>query len=137
MIDISGFVPSLETNTNKNQTKPTEPVQTQSTEPVQTNSTDIVMTKECLSYLRIMLLTKMFKENSTRSFKVYNVRNEFNMYLQKYVASYTFNQPLVKVIQSLIDVPDSDFEQELSDLEKRDIINFDDRSTALEYKYVL
>ena len=130
IIDISTFVPYLDTKPSKssktvdNIVKPDEP----NTQPKEIN-----MTKECLSYLRILLLIKMFKENSTKEFSIDSINKEFTSYLNKYVELNKFNQSLITIIKNLVNVSDTEFLQELNDLVKRDII---DHKGSKNNKYV-
>ena len=130
IIDISTFVPHLDSKPSKS-SKPADNVA--KPEETDTEPKQISMTKECLSYLRILLLIKMFKENSTKEFTIDSINKEFTSYLNKYVEQNRFNQSLITIIQNLVNVSDAEFLQELNDLVKRDII---DAKGSKNTKYV-
>lgn len=124
-IDISSFKPSLtiETDNNNNDNKET------------VNDGSIIMTDCCLSYLRIILLIKMFKTNSTKTFKLKDINNEFKIFIDYYIASNKFCDVLKNIIMNLPNVSDNQLINEISDIEKRDII--EKVSETNNYRYVV
>lgn len=131
-IDISDFKPSLNIeaiNTNQiniDQTNSTNS-EIQSTEINENKFTD-----ECISYLRIMMLIKLFKQNSTTAYALNTILNRLSEQIAKYVASAKLSQSLQQVFNGLINVTDNQLIMELKSLEKRDIIE----ETKKGYIYV-
>ena len=111
--DISKFKPSINNHTTIRN--------------IQSNNYEkIIMTDTCLSYLRILLLTKMFKTNSTVVFPNDILNDKFKSFLNNYIDYNKFNDSLNNTILELSNIPDSQFMSDISDMEKRDIIEKND-----------
>ena len=134
LIDITDFEPSL--NIEATVTQVTN-ISNESLEN-QVNETDKnKMTNECLSYLRIMMMIKMFKTNSTTVFALNTILNRLSEYITKYVSSAKLNPSLQAVFNGLINVTDNQLIMELKSLEKRDIIEETKKGSTQGYIYVV
>jgi len=96
------------------------------------------MTKECISYLRLMMLIKMFKENSTKVFTLDSIIQSLSGQINKYIenSNIKFNEELKKVFINLINVKDNELIMELKSIEKRDIIEEITNDSITGYIYV-
>jgi hypothetical protein len=141
-IDISNFIPSLNiqnikvdtTLSNKNlEKKDTNDIQNKIN-----NDGSIHMTKECISYLRLMMLIKMFKGNSTKIFPLNSIITNLSEQINKYVenSNIKLNEELKKVFINLINVKDNELIMELKSIEKRDIIEEVTNDSITGYIYV-
>ena len=89
-------------------------------------------------YLRIILLIKMFKINSTKWFEFKQLKSVFKDFVEKYVISkLSFEQTVKNTLMNLYNVLDGQLLNELSDIEKRCIIESKDRENDLKFKYYL
>lgn len=89
-------------------------------------------------YLRTIFLIKMFKINSTRWFEFKQLKSVFKHFVEKYVISKpTFEQTVKDTLMNLYNVPDGQLLNELSDIEKRCIIESKDKETDLKFKYYM
>ena len=87
-------------------------------------------------YLRTIFLIKMFKINSTRWFEFKQLKTVFKDFVEKYVLSKpSFEQRVKDTLMNLYNVPDGQLLNELSDIEKRCIIESKDKETDLKFKY--
>lgn len=82
----------------------------------------ITMTNECIEYLRLMFITKMFKLNSTTKYKVSDILNELNKFINKYLTKNKLNAEINKIIKNLTNINEEELLKNLTSLEKRDII---------------
>jgi len=146
-IDISNFIPSLNienmkvdtTLSNKNKEKNiTEKNETNDIQNKINNNESIHMTKECISYLRLMMLIKMFKSNSTKIFPLNSIITNLSEQINKYIenSNIKFNEELKKVFINLINVKDNELIMELKSIEKRDIIEEITNDSITGYIYV-
>ena len=95
------------------------------------------MTNECISYLRLMMLIKMFKQNSKIIFPLNAIINKLNEYILDYTTKNSLNANLVKIFNDLINISENQLVIELKSLEKRDIIEFVKDNSINGYIYVL
>jgi hypothetical protein len=78
----------------------------------------------------------MFKINSTRWFEIKELNSVFKDFVEKYVLSKpSFEQRVKDTLMNLYNVPDGQLLNELSDIEKRCIIESKDKETDLKFKY--
>ena len=87
---------------------------------------ELEINKESIEYLRYMILVRMFKHNSTRSFKLDNIINDVVLYIY----SSNLNENLI----SIYDINQSEVYKCITYIERRDII---EKINEDEYKYVL
>lgn len=128
-IDISSFVPSLKNVSTIIEEQKVIDI------PVKTNN--IIMTKDCLSYLRLMLMTKMFKTHSTTVYQFDNIIESLNKHIKQYINDKHFNQELEFIIKNLVTVDNEQLLRELTYLEKRDIIEKTTKYNVIGYIYVV
>ena len=134
LIDITEFKPSLTADATNSVHTNIQQITTE-TEVVKTDKNE--MTNECLSYLRIMMLIKMFKTNSTTVFALNTILNRLSEHISKYVSSAKLNPSLQAVFNGLINVTDNQLIMELKSLEKRDIIEETKKGSTHGYIYVV
>lgn len=130
-LDISTFVPLLKNAKQENNKHCNVPINRQP--QIKT----ITMTDECLSYLRLLLLTKMFKTNSTIIYQYNNIIESLNKYIEQYIKDHKFTPELENIIKSLTSIDDKLLNRELTCLEKRDIIEKITKSQITGYIYVV
>lgn len=140
-LDISDFVPSLYENNKQNkQIKSTNSIDSDISNTLTNTNEDINMTSECLSYLRLMMLIKMFKENSTTIFPLNTITNRLSEQIDKYISinkNIKLNLPLKLVFDNLVNISDNQLIMELKSLEKRDIIEECKKKSSPGYIYVI
>lgn len=142
LIDISDFKPALNIeaiNTTQIKSKNTiEENANANANAIEENEIqENKMTEECLSYLRIMMLIKMFKQNSTTIFTLNTILNRLSEHTTKYVSSEKLSQSLQPVFSGLVNVTDNQLIMELKSLEKRDIIEETKKGSMRGYIYVV
>ena len=80
----------------------------------------------------------MFKINSTKWFEFKQLKSVFKDFVEKYVLfKSSFEQRVKDTLMNLYDVLDGQLLNELSDIEKRCIIESKDRENDLKFKYYL
>ena len=80
----------------------------------------------------------MFKINSTKWFEFKQLKSVFKDFVEKYVISkLSFEQTVKNTLMNLYNVLDGQLLNELSDIEKRCIIESKDRENDLKFKYYL
>ena len=89
-----------------------------------------------IEYLRLMLLTKMFKTNSTKQYPLSEIYQEFTTYLLTYIKSHNFDLGLVKIIEQLSELTEYEMIKNLTYLENRDIIEQTSDNSSI-YVYVV
>jgi hypothetical protein len=140
-LDISDFVPLLYENNKQNkQIKSTNSIDSDISNTLTNTNEDINMTSECLSYLRLMMLIKMFKENSTTIFPLNTITNRLSEQIDKYISinkNIKSNLPLKLVFDNLVNISDNQLIMELKSLEKRDIIEECKKKSSPGYIYVI
>lgn len=97
----------------------------------------INMTDGCLSYLRLSLLTKMFKTNSTKIYQYNNIVESLNNYIRQYTENHKFIPELENIIKCLTSIDNNILDRELTYLEKRDIIEKITDDKTVGYIYVV
>jgi hypothetical protein len=145
-IDISDFIPTniisnidtmcIHKIQEQDQEQDQEQEQEQKQEQKQDKNT-LNMTNECISYLRLMMLIKMFKQNSKIIFPLNAIINKLNEYILDYTTKNSLNANLVKIFNDLINISENQLVIELKSLEKRDIIEFVKDNSINGYIYVL
>lgn len=115
-IDISNFIPSVKKQPKKN---------------IINNSKKV--DNEEINYLRLLMLSKMFKLNSTEVFNINDVLNELKIFVDEYIKKNTSLENISDYIKSIFDCTNNDIIDNLSYLEKRDIIE----KSESGYIYVL
>ena len=88
---------------------------------------------EEINYLRLLMLSKMFKLNSTKVFNINNILNELKIFVDEYLKKNTSLENISDYLKSIIDCRNNDIIDNLSYLEKRDIIE----KSKSGYIYVL
>jgi len=116
IIDISDFVPNLIIKKSKNIIKNSKKVD-----------------NEEINYLRLLMLSKMFKLNSTKIFYVKNILNELKTFVDEYIKKNSSLEKISDDIKNIFDCKNNDIIDNLSYLEKRDIIE----KSKSGYIYVL
>lgn len=94
----------------------------------------ITMTNECIEYLRLMYITKMFKQNSTIKYKVADILIELNKFIDKYLYENKLDLEINKIIKNLININQEELLKNLNSLEKRDII---EKVEDFSYQFVI
>jgi len=159
-IKLNKFEPHLDNNTNKNNTVNTQSVDSETnsdsannsngaseksneksnekTNEVSVDPSELVkMTPECINYLRLILLFKMFKSHSTKVYSIDTINQALNRYIDKYIGSNKFNNGLINVLKNLSNIPQESMIRTLKDLEKRDIIEETTKDSIKGYIYVV
>ena len=90
------------------------------------------MTNECLEYLRLMFITKMFKSNSTHKYRVSDILTELDKFINKYLNEHKLNTEINNIIKNLINIDQEELLKNLTSLEKRDIIEKVENFSLLE-----
>ena len=122
IIDISNFIPSLNDLVSIS---------------IPEIKTKIDLENECILYLRIILIAKMFKTNSDKIYSIENIIELFNIYINNYIESNNFNNNLINNIKLLLNIDNKQLLYVLSYLEKRDIIEKITKNLLTGYIYVL
>ena len=94
----------------------------------------INMTDECLRYLRLIYITKMFKTNSTKEFDVNNIIKDLELFINNYISHNSINNNIKNIIKNLIYISNDELINNLNSLEKRDII---EKINDNIFKYVI
>lgn len=90
------------------------------------NVPELIIDKDSIEYLRYLLLVKMFKHNSTKIFKLINIINEVNNFID--YSKLNIN------LKKIFNINQIELKKHLLYIEKRDII---DQIKADEYIYVI
>lgn len=96
-----------------------------------------LISNESISYLRIMLITKMFKLNSTTVFPLAELNDSINGFMIDYTSNHKFSKEINVMLQSLTDTKEDQILKELKYLEKRDIIEMKTIDSVTGYIYVV
>jgi hypothetical protein len=138
-LDISNFTPSLTDSIVivNNQNIETASETTTDTPSELSDKNEIQMTPECLSYLRLMMLIKMFKQNSTSVYPLNTITERLSEQINTYIVGAKLNTSLQTVFKNLLNVTDNQLLMELKSLEKRDIIEETKKNNSQGYIYVV
>jgi hypothetical protein len=128
IIDISNFIPSL--NDLISISIPEIKIDLEI-------DTKINLENECILYLKIVLIAKMFKINSDKIYSIENIIELFNIYINNYIELNKFNNNLINQINLLKNIDNKQLLYILSYLEKRDIIEKITKNLLTGYIYVL
>jgi hypothetical protein len=140
IINLTKYNPSLINDNNINSkidTNSVNIINKTSTDTNDTNNSSLVMTDECINYLRLLILIKMFKSNSTKIYTIETINKSLEIYINKYISINKFNNSLTSVIKSLSNISQEKLINVLKNLEKRDIIEKITANSLNGYIYVL
>jgi hypothetical protein len=129
-LDISNFIPTIENVVDEESLDQTS----SNTELIQQS---LQMSPEWLSYLRLFMLIKMFKYNSTTVFPLNTLMTRLSEQITKYSTESKLNDELVQIFNDLTNVSDKQLIVELKSLEKRDIIEEVNNNSVSGYIYVV
>ena len=92
---------------------------------------------EYINYLRLTLLIKMFKLNSTKIFLFDTIKQSLSNHIIYYININNFNDELITILKNLINISSQEFSKLLSSLIKRDIIEETPIGNINGYIYVV
>jgi len=128
IIDLSSFVPII--NVVKIELKQSSPEQ----------KNNELITKEenpeYISYLRTLMLVKLFKTHSKKIYPSETIINSLNNHINKFIDNIKANKILSEQIKNLTKVSKEQLQKELDSLEKRDIIEKTTKNQITGYIYV-
>lgn len=136
-IDISSFVPALISKSTIDNTKNVKQdmINIDITRPIPIN--EIAMTNECLSYLRTLMMVKMFKTHSKKIYPLKDIISSLDKHINKHLQTVKLNKKLEDIIRSLTNIDEIQLVKELTNLEKKDIIEKTSKDSIEGYIYVV
>ena len=115
-IDISNFIPYLKSTIKSIENKQIDNIQ----------EDNFKITQDCTNYLRLCLLVKMFKTNSTVKYSINNIIYEFHKFINNYINKNPSLECQLKTnLKNLTNISEKELQDILQYIEKRDIIEID------------
>lgn len=134
---VENISKNTDSDTNSDSANVTNPNLNPNTNSKLDETSNIIMTKECIVYLRMLMLIKMFKSHSTKIYSLETIISSLDRKINKYINIDKFDKDLIKILKNLTNISEGTLLNELKYLEKRDIIEFKKEGTQMGYTYVV